>query len=105
MDIHKALADFGAGLFLCNCIPHLVAGLQGMPFPSPFARPPGKGDSSPPVNVLWGLFNFVAGAWLLSLAPVSVGLNEGFVAAVAGALLLGIGISLHFGAVRSKRAS
>jgi hypothetical protein len=103
MNIHNLLADFGAGLFLCNCIPHLAAGLQGMPFPSPFAKPPGKGDSSPVVNVLWGLFNFIVGLWLLSLAPVAFGLNEGFVAALAGALVLGIYVALHFGAVRKKR--
>ena len=104
MNIYHDLADFGAGMFLCNCLPHLAAGLQGQPFPSPFASPPGKGDSSPVVNVLWGMFNFIAGSWLLSLAPVSVGLNEGFALALAGALVLGIYVALHFGAVREKRA-
>ena len=37
------IALFFAGAFLCNAIPHLVAGLQGQPFPSPFAKPPGRG--------------------------------------------------------------
>jgi len=36
---------FFAGAFLCNCIPHLCAGLQGMPFPTPFAKPRGIGKS------------------------------------------------------------
>lgn len=32
---------FFAGVFLCNAVPHLAAGLQGQPFPTPFARPRG----------------------------------------------------------------
>lgn len=54
MSLVHDLADFGAGLFLCNCLPHLAAGLQGQPFPSPFSKPRGVGNSSPLVNVLWG---------------------------------------------------
>lgn len=50
-----------------------------------------------------GLFNFIVGLWLLSAAPVSLGLDEGFIAALAGALLLGVYLALHFGAVRAKR--
>ena len=33
--------------------------------PSPFASPPGKGESSPTVNVLWGTFNLVIGYLLV----------------------------------------
>jgi hypothetical protein len=39
------LALFFAGAFLCNAIPHLAAGTMGMPFPTPFARPRGIGNS------------------------------------------------------------
>jgi len=48
-------ARFFAGVFLANAIPHFVSGTQGRPFPSPFASPPRRGDSSPAVNVLWVL--------------------------------------------------
>jgi hypothetical protein len=48
----NSVALFFAGAFLCNSIPHLTKGLQGEPFPSPFAKPPGKGNSSPLVNFL-----------------------------------------------------
>lgn len=41
------LAPFFAGAFLCNALPHLAAGLQGRPFPTPFATPHGVGDSPP----------------------------------------------------------
>ncbi len=59
------LAHFLAGIFLVNGIPHFINGVSGHPFPSPFARPPGRGDSSPLVNTLWGLMNFLAGLLLL----------------------------------------
>jgi hypothetical protein len=52
---------FFGGTFLANAVPHLVSGLMGRPFQSPFAKPPGKGLSSSTVNVLWGFFNLVVG--------------------------------------------
>jgi hypothetical protein len=53
------IAYFFGGAFLANTIPHLVSGISGSPFQSPFASPPGEGLSSSTVNVLWGLFNLV----------------------------------------------
>lgn len=61
--LHDLAYLFG-GFFLANGIPHFVSGMQGRPFQSPFARPPGRGLSSPTVNVLWGFANFIA-AYLL----------------------------------------
>lgn len=55
------LARFFAGLFLANAVPHFVSVIMGRPFPSPFASPPGKGESSPVVNVAWGSANAVVG--------------------------------------------
>jgi hypothetical protein len=55
------LACFFAGAFLTNAVPHFIKGVTGEPFPTPFAKPPGKGLSSPVVNVLWGLLNFAIG--------------------------------------------
>ncbi len=51
------IAWFFGGAFLVNTIPHLVSGISGSPFQSPFASPPGEGLSSSLVNVLWGMFN------------------------------------------------
>jgi hypothetical protein len=53
------IAWFFGGVFLANTIPHLVSGISGSPFQSPFASPPGEGLSSAMVNVLWGFFNLV----------------------------------------------
>jgi hypothetical protein len=98
------LALFFAGAFLCNCMPHLAAGLRGELFPSPFAKPPGKGDSSPIVNFFWGLFNLLFGLCLLSRNPVDVGFNFEFLTLIAGALIIGSHLSLHFGMVQREKA-
>jgi len=95
------IAIFFAGVLLCNSVPHLVAGLQGSFFQSPFAKPHGVGLSSPLVNVLWGMFNLVVGALLLSTFPVEIGLTIRFATLIAGALAIGIFSALHFGKVRS----
>ena len=94
------VALFFAGAFLCNSIPHIVAGLQGMPFPTPFARPRGIGNSSPLVNFLWGLFNLLAGGWLWAAYPVRPGPFPGFAVLVLGAIAIGIHLAVHFGKVR-----
>jgi hypothetical protein len=57
---------FFGGLFLANAIPHLVSGMSGSPFQSPFATPPVKGLSSSTVNVLWGVFNLAVAYVLLA---------------------------------------
>jgi hypothetical protein len=97
-------ALFFAGGFLVNSIPHLVSGLQGSPFPSPFAKPSGVGDSSPLVNFLWGVVNFIVGLYLLTHHPMLVGFNPSFLTLLAGALAIGIHASLHFGKVRREKS-
>lgn len=97
------LADFLSGVFLCNCVPHLVCGLRGELFPSPFASPPGVGDSAPPLNVLWGFANLIVGLWLLTSHPFVFGVNLPCFTFFAGALLMGLGVSRYFGKVRAQR--
>ncbi len=48
---------FFGGAFLANALPHLFAGVSGLPLQTPFASPAFKGLSSPVVNVLWALAN------------------------------------------------
>jgi hypothetical protein len=103
MPIHSILnycALFLAGAFVCNCVPHLTSGLQGVPFPTPFARPRGVGPSSPTLNFLWGGANLLVGVLLLSYKPLVVGFNMGFLLFLAGVLSMGICLSRHFGKVR-----
>jgi hypothetical protein len=56
---------FWGGLFLSNAVPHVVSGMMGRPFQSPFAKPPGEGLSSSTVNALWGWSNVAVGYWLV----------------------------------------
>ncbi len=98
--ILSLLADFGAGLFLCNCLPHLCSGLRGEPFPSPFAKPPGKGNSSAVTNTLWGTLNLAVGLILLDAGPFGFGFNLASLVFFAGFLALGVPLARHFAAVR-----
>jgi hypothetical protein len=92
-----------AGAFLCNCIPHLVAGLQGAPFPTPFAKPRGVGHSSPLVNFLWGAFNLAAGVGLVSASPITIELGTPLYVFAAGFLALGAYLAVRFGKVMQRR--
>lgn len=67
----RDIACFFAGAFLSNTVPHFVYGVCGDRFPTPFAKPPGKGLSSPVVNVVWALFNLVIGSILFAAGKVS----------------------------------
>lgn len=89
---------FFGGAFLCNAIPHFVSGVTGRSFPSPFARPPGKGLSSPLVNVAWGAFNIVV-SYLLVLRVGTFGIRNTWdaVAFGAGFILMGTLAARFFG--------
>jgi hypothetical protein len=65
------IACFFAGMFLANVVPHFVHGISGDRFPTPFANPPGKGLSSPTVNVLWALLNLAVGYVLFRVGKVA----------------------------------
>ena len=67
---HYAVSFF-AGAFLTNAVPHFVNGISGEPFPTPFSKPPGRGLSSPTVNVVWALFNLLIGYMLFQAANLS----------------------------------
>ncbi|MEM7727944.1 MAG: hypothetical protein AAF311_01580 [Pseudomonadota bacterium] len=55
------------GGLIANSLPHIVNGVSGRPFHTPFARPPVRGLSSPVVNVVWGVANLYAAAALYHL--------------------------------------
>ncbi len=91
------IAYFFGGAFFVNAIPHFVSGLTGHPFPSPFAKPPGKGLSSPVVNVLWGAFNFAI-AYLLIFRVGAFDVRTIHILPVAaGGLVMGIQLASWFG--------
>jgi hypothetical protein len=71
MEWYHFVAGFFAGMFLANFVPHFVHGVSGDPFPTPFAKPPGKGLSSPTVNVLWALLNLILGYLLFRFGKIT----------------------------------
>jgi hypothetical protein len=81
-----------------------VQGVSGSPFQSPFAKPPGIGESSPLSNVLWGFGNLVAGSVLIHFFwPIGDLAWVGWIVIDAGALVLSIQMSIHFGKVRAGK--
>jgi hypothetical protein len=66
MEWYVYLAHFLAGVFLANGVPHFVNGISGRKFQTPFASLPSVGESSPIVNVLWGIAHFAIGYLLLT---------------------------------------
>lgn len=64
MNLLHYLSLLGGGLFLMNAVPHVISGVLGRAFQSPFATPSGKGLSSSTINILWGFANLLL-AWLL----------------------------------------
>jgi hypothetical protein len=87
------VAYFFGGAFLTNAIPHVVAGMMGEPFQTPFAKPRAEGLSTSTVNILWGFFNLTIGR-VGDFDPRSAG----DVAALGlGGLLIGLFLARHFG--------
>jgi hypothetical protein len=92
------LAYFGGGAFLINAVPHLVSGVMGRPFQSPFAKPPGEGLSSSTVNVLWGFFNLAVGYTLVChVGHFDLRSTDDAIALGLGALLMGVVMARMFG--------
>jgi hypothetical protein len=93
-----------AGAFLANAIPHTVRGICGNRFQTPFASPPGVGESSAIVNVVWGMFNFAIGGGLLDVffPPVLPPPWPVCVAGLIGASAMALWLANHFGKVRSS---
>jgi hypothetical protein len=90
------LCAFFAGVFLTNAIPHFVQGLSGNKFPTPFAKPPGKGLSSAVVNVIWGLFNAVIGTIFFIHSAIKAETTWLWVTFFVGAALIAIPLGIRF---------
>jgi len=98
MHWYHYLSYFFGGAFFSNSLPHLINGVSGRAFQTPFAKPPGKGLSSSTFNILWGFFN-LAVAYLLVLRVGSFSLHDiaQVLALSAGFLLMSLMHARHFG--------
>ena len=103
MDWYAYLAYFFAGVFLANGVPHFIHGVSGKKFQSPFASPLGVGESSPSVNVIWGLLNFTAGyALVFGVGEFAFGFTRGALMVGIGALAMSIFLGLYFERIRGR---
>lgn len=92
------IAWFAGGAVLANAVPHLVSGLTGRPFQTPFARPPGEGLSSATMNVLWGFGNLVIAYLLIyHVGAFNLRATSDVVAFALGMLLICLFSARHFG--------
>ena len=96
MKWYHYIAGFFAGVFLTNVVPHFVNGISGNAFPTPFANPPGQGLSSPMVNVLWALFNLLAGYLLFRVSRINSKSKLGLFIFFIGIVLVSIMSSITF---------
>jgi len=104
MPWYDYIAYFFGGAFLANAMPHFSNGISGRSFSTPFAKPPGKGLSSPTVNIFWGAFNAVVGYLLVfHVGNFSLRDIEDAVIAGAGALVMGVMLSQAFGQLYSGK--
>ncbi len=93
---YECIACFFAGAFLANAVPHFVQGTSGDRFPTPFAHPPGRGLSSPTLNVVWALLNALAGSFLFRMGKVSSGRGLALVIFFAGIAAMSVMLSVGF---------
>jgi hypothetical protein len=96
MKWYHFIACFFAGAFLANFVPHFVHGISGDSFPSPVSDPPGKGLSSPTVNIFWAMINLVIGYILLRVGKVSQENKWNLLALFIGVLSMSILLSIQF---------
>ena len=95
------LAYFAAGAFFANGIPHFVNGISGNNFQSPFAKPPGVGESSGLINVLWGLVNLViANLLVMGVGDFKTGFTLDLLVLAAGFCGTALALAWYFGRVR-----
>jgi hypothetical protein len=98
MNWLNLVSYFFGGAFLANAIPHVVSGVMGEPFQSPFAKPPGQGLSTSTTNVLWGFLNIAVGYLLVRRVGEFALRDTGDVVALgAGALLISLFLARQFG--------
>ncbi len=100
MKWYVYVAYFFGGAFLINAVPHFVSGVTGHPFPTPFASPPGQGESPAMVNVLWGTFNFVVAYLLIGrVGDFQLGRTRDVLVVGLGGFLIALMLSVAFGRV------
>lgn len=91
-----------AGMLLCNSLPHLLSGLRGESFHTPWAKPRGVGHSSALENFLWGAANLLVATFLIDrIFPKNV--SHGLPVLALGFIGMGVLLSITFAGRRRGR--
>jgi len=96
---HYVFAFIAGGLFM-NVLPHLLTGIVGRPFPSPFSEPPGVGLSSPVANIIWATINFLLASACVYFGKLNQRHRTIFLAYFAGALAMALNLARYFGSLQ-----
>lgn len=96
MNWYNYVACFFAGALLANVVPHFFHGISGDRFPTPFAKPPGRGLSSPTINVAWAWINLVVGYVLFRAGKVSAENYATLIVLLAGIIFISTVLSFRF---------
>jgi len=96
MEWYQYLAGFLAGAFFANAVPHFVNGISGNKFPTPFAKPPGKGLSSATTNVLWALLNIIIACSLFRFSKFHHDKPLELIILFAGVVIMSVLLSSRF---------
>ena len=84
---------------LPNAESHLVRGWTGQRFPTAFAHPTGKGESSSVLSVLWGLANLLGSFLLINVGQFAWGFTWSMLALGVGIAGMSVMLARHFGSV------
>ena len=87
ISVANIIGWFFSGVFLINTLPHLIRGVSGDKFPSPFDKPHGKKLSSPTQNVIWAFIN-------LSLFLIIFYFNQSSFTPIYGVIMLASAFSM-----------
>jgi hypothetical protein len=89
------LAYFFAGGFLVNGIPHFIHGISGEKFRTPFSKPMTTGTSSPVLNIIWGMINFLIGyALVFGVGKFQMGFTSDALMLVLGGIVMSVMLAL-----------
>jgi hypothetical protein len=104
MHWYSLVALFLGGAFLANAVPHVVNGVSGRAFQTPFAKPPGRGVSPSSINVVWGFINlFIAWLLLIRLGGFDIQSWVHISMTMLGALVMAMNLARHFGQFHGGR--
>ena len=95
MSVANTIGWFFSGIFLVNVLPHLIRGISGDKFPSPFAKPHGKKLSSPTLNVIWAFINLSIFLAIFYFNEFSFTVVNGVIMLVGG-FIMAIYLSKYF---------